>query len=359
MSEEDRAAKAARAKALLKKRQQKKAADSAAANVVDSGVASPVNPPRTFSPTPSEPVAEDGRDLGDVFSKDTSDTSWLSSLPRVTSPPPPAPPHANSSVRRVSASSPKAVLASSDRPTNPLLISEFSGQQDQLDALLKENETLAATVSRLQKFETTAQQAEASLEAERKRVEALTESYQKLQEDTEIALQNEHQTVSLLVTEKAHLTAELQRRDDFESKVQALDDQLGAERTQSETLSGQVSRLKIELQNTSQRAKLSEDKEKELTERYKEQERHLQIVSASAAESRKEADDFKRKLRELEEQIQSDDRVERLESSLKNTQDRAAELEFQLTKLKQAHTTLKTERDSFESKSRGAMCCGS
>lgn len=62
-----------------------------------------------------------------------------------------------------------------------------------------------------------AQQAEASFAAERKRVENLTKSLQKLQDDTEIALQNERQTVSLLVTEKAHLTAELQKRADFES----------------------------------------------------------------------------------------------------------------------------------------------
>ncbi len=52
-------------------------------------------------------------------------------------------------------------------------------------------------------------------------------------------------------------------------------------------------------------------------------------------ELRKEADESKRRLRELEEQIQSDDRVERLENSLKHTQDRADELEFQLSKLKQ------------------------
>lgn len=36
----------------------------------------------------------------------------------------------------------------------------------------------------------------------------------------------------------------------------------------------------------------------------------------------------------MEEQMQSDDRVERLENSLKNMQDRADELEFQLSKLK-------------------------
>jgi predicted RNase H-like nuclease (RuvC/YqgF family) len=65
------------------------------------------------------------------------------------------------------------------------------------------------------------------------------------------------------------------------------------------------------------------------------QERQLKITSAAASEFREEADQSRRKLRELEEQIQSDDRVERLETSLKHTQDRADELEFQLTKLKQ------------------------
>lgn len=50
---------------------------------------------------------------------------------------------------------------------------------------------------------------------------------------------------------------------------------------------------------------------------------------------RTEVDQNQRKVRELEEQIQNDDRVEKLEISLKNTQERADELEFQLSKLKQ------------------------
>lgn len=66
------------------------------------------------------------------------------------------------------------------------------------------------------------------------------------------------------------------------------------------------------------------------------QERQLQLLTASANELREEAEEYRRKLRDLEEQIQSDDRVERLESSLKNTQNRGDELEFQLSKLKQA-----------------------
>ena len=69
------------------------------------------------------------------------------------------------------------------------------------------------------------------------------------------------------------------------------------------------------------------------------QERQLQLANGSIAELHKELDDSQRRMRELEDQIQSDDRVERLEDSLKNTQDRADELEFQLSKLRQVGMT--------------------
>ena len=65
------------------------------------------------------------------------------------------------------------------------------------------------------------------------------------------------------------------------------------------------------------------------------QERQLQLAQASVAELTKESNQHKRRVRELEEQIEADDRAERLEESLKNSQNRADELEFQLTKLKQ------------------------
>ena len=65
------------------------------------------------------------------------------------------------------------------------------------------------------------------------------------------------------------------------------------------------------------------------------QERQLQIAAAEATNSRKAADEFQRRLRELEEQVQADDLVE---VSLKNTQDRADELAFQLAKVKQVFT---------------------
>lgn len=58
-------------------------------------------------------------------------------------------------------------------------------------------------------------------------------------------------------------------------------------------------------------------------------------MTASLDDSRSKSDELQRRVRELEEQIESDDRAERLEATLQHTQDRAAELELQVTKLKQ------------------------
>ena len=70
------------------------------------------------------------------------------------------------------------------------------------------------------------------------------------------------------------------------------------------------------------------------------QERELQLTNSTVNNLRGEADQSKRRVRELEEHIQSDGRAERLEESLKNTQERADEFEFQLSKLKQVRTLL-------------------
>ena len=65
------------------------------------------------------------------------------------------------------------------------------------------------------------------------------------------------------------------------------------------------------------------------------QERELHALNTTLSELRTQSEQYQRRVRELEEQIESDDRAERLEATLQNTQDRAAELEFQVSKLKQ------------------------
>lgn len=68
------------------------------------------------------------------------------------------------------------------------------------------------------------------------------------------------------------------------------------------------------------------------------QERELQLTNSSLEDVRAKADEYQHRVQELEEHIKSDDRAERLEESLKNTQERAEEFEFQLSKLKQVCT---------------------
>lgn len=59
------------------------------------------------------------------------------------------------------------------------------------------------------------------------------------------------------------------------------------------------------------------------------------MTNGSLNDLQADSDRYQRKSQELEERIQNDDRVEKLEEVLQNTQDRADELEFQLSKLKQ------------------------
>lgn len=62
------------------------------------------------------------------------------------------------------------------------------------------------------------------------------------------------------------------------------------------------------------------------------------MLTSTVTELRTQANNSQRRVRELEEQIEGDDRAERLEATLQHTQDRAAELEFQVSKLKQVYS---------------------
>ena len=65
------------------------------------------------------------------------------------------------------------------------------------------------------------------------------------------------------------------------------------------------------------------------------QERDLHSSQSNTENLRAQLEKSNSRVRELEEQIQKDDRVEVLEGKLRNTQDRAEDLSFQLSKLKQ------------------------
>ncbi|KAJ3750943.1 hypothetical protein DFH05DRAFT_1385850 [Lentinula detonsa] len=169
----------------------------------------------------------------------------------------------------------------------------------------------------------------------------------------EVSLRNEQQTISLLVSEKAALTSDLERLSGAESDAQEAERMLLEEQSKTADLEEHLQQLRSELQDSTNRIQSQELTERELADKVKDQascERQLQISNGSLISTRKEAEKHRRRARELEEQIESDDRADRLEASLKNTQDRADDLEFQLSKLKQTHSALKSERDELESR---------
>jgi predicted RNase H-like nuclease (RuvC/YqgF family) len=130
---------------------------------------------------------------------------------------------------------------------------------------------------------------------------------------------------------------------------------LAEEQSKSKEFQGRVHQLQASVSESADQIRNLISTQKALTERCRDQvccsgiydsdlwtkvkqERELQLTNANLKNLRAEAEQHQRRVRYLEEQIQSDDRVEKLESSLKNKQDRADELEFRLSKIKQVRS---------------------
>ncbi|KAH9178858.1 hypothetical protein EDB89DRAFT_987003 [Lactarius sanguifluus] len=294
MSDDDRATKAARAKALLnKKRQQKKSGPistpSAGAGAVTSTTPTPGSPlVRALSPTLVDPSDEIKADVTDLLgtgppTQDVSENEWLTSLPRVGTPSivsPPAP---------VNAASPGA-------PSSLPSPSHANGEELE------------------------------SLRAE---------------------LQNQRQTIALLVSEKMSLSTSLGRLSDVSSRASELEALLREERAAAKSFREQTLQQDDQSQQHYATIERLSRKEKELEDKCREQERELQLTKSSAEGLKFEFERSQGLVRELQERIQSDD-VRQLEASLKNVQNRASELEFQLSKSKQAHVSLKADHDRIE-----------
>jgi chromosome segregation ATPase len=110
---------------------------------------------------------------------------------------------------------------------------------------------------------------------------------------------------------------------------------LNAELGKTKTLDTRVQGLESEIRETTRKLTESTARESTLADKTKDQERELQLVQGEVQNLRSEANRYRTRVRELEDQIQNDDRAERLEESLKNTQDKADNLEFKLGKLQQ------------------------
>jgi hypothetical protein len=64
-----------------------------------------------------------------------------------------------------------------------------------------------------------AQQADILLQDERRRTEEFKAKYDNLRMEMETSLENERRTVSILVSEKVHLTSKLEKLEDSESSA--------------------------------------------------------------------------------------------------------------------------------------------
>ncbi|KAI9444939.1 hypothetical protein H4582DRAFT_866374 [Lactarius indigo] len=297
MSDDDRAAKAARAKALLnKKRQQKKSGPvstpSAGAGAVASTTPTPGSPlVRALSPTLVDPSEEIKADVTDLLgtaplAQDVSENEWLTSLPRVGTP----------SIVSPSDNLPPVNAAPLGTPSLLPSLSHANGEELE------------------------------SLRAE---------------------LQNQRQTIALLVSEKMSLSTSLGRLSDVSSRASELEVLLRDERAAAKAFREQMLQQDNESQQHYATIERLSRKEKELEEKCREQERELQLTKSSAEGLKFEFERSQGLVRELQERIQSDD-VRQLEASLKNVQNRASELEFQLSKSKQANVSLKADHDRIE-----------
>lgn len=119
------------------------------------------------------------------------------------------------------------------------------------------------------------------------------------------------------------------------SGAQQTDKLLEGERKRSETLAQQVTRLEYDHAQASERVVDLISRERDLSEKKQDVERELELTKRNANDLKIQLSQQRNRVRQLEEQIQNDDRLDQMEKSMKGIQDRAESLEFQLSKVKQ------------------------
>ncbi|KAI9511731.1 hypothetical protein F5148DRAFT_1274082 [Russula earlei] len=161
-------------------------------------------------------------------------------------------------------------------------------------------------------------------------------------------VQNQRQTITLLVSEKMSLSASLERLSDVSARASKMEALLQDEQVASERSRERILHLENESQQRS--AKIGEltRRERVLEERCREQERELQLGRSSVEGLKIEVEQSQVLIRELQERMQSDDRIGELETLLQNAQNKASELEFQLSKSKQVNVSLKADYDRVQ-----------
>ncbi|CAE6441137.1 unnamed protein product [Rhizoctonia solani] len=228
-------------------------------------------------------------------------------------------------------------------------------------------EEAAVAYEAMRATETTKRQAEEELGAIRKELEKAKEDAQsekdkfskeieqlKSELDGALSMSSERQsTISLLVEEKSNLGTQLAYFEGLEARSQETDRQLEENRMLVDKLNARVVELESSLRTAVSASEELTNKEREAADRVRELERLASQSSRTISDLQAELKDQRARVRELEEQIEADDRVEVLERRLKSMQDRSEELEEKFNKSKQSASKLKAERDAFESKCNG------
>ncbi|KAF8463560.1 hypothetical protein JB92DRAFT_3066475 [Gautieria morchelliformis] len=275
----ERAAKAARAKAMLKKRQQQKAGISASpSSASGANIAPSSKPPSPMTHSPEHKDVSSLFGASDKTGIDFGELGVLSPSRGLVSPPPVTPPP-----------------ASELSPTSP------------------NSNGVAETTS----------------------VEMKT------------LLSNQQQTISLLVNEKASLATQLAKLEALQTKFSENQAELEQERHRAENLAVRLQHAEDEARTTAARLDEVERRERNAHEMSRIQDRELDVARRTAGEWRAQLESRDRELSALKEKVEADDRVETLERSLRATQDRTEELEFQLSKVRQNHASSMQERETL------------
>ncbi|CAE6470578.1 unnamed protein product [Rhizoctonia solani] len=157
-------------------------------------------------------------------------------------------------------------------------------------------------------------------------------------------------TISLLVEEKSNLGTQLAYFEGLEARSQETDQQLEENKALVDKLNVRLAELETSLRTAVSASEELTGKEREASDRVRELERLSSQSSRTISDLQAELKDQRARVRELEEQIEADDRVEVLERRLKSMQDRSEELEEKFNKSRQSASKLKTEKDALESK---------
>ncbi|KAG6899575.1 hypothetical protein C0993_009046 [Termitomyces sp. T159_Od127] len=351
MSDADRAAKAARARAMLKKRQREKANEAATTN---SSVASPISPSRTLSPTPQE-SKQDNRDISDVFAKGDSDSSWIAELHRAPTPPPRI-----TSPSVVSSQSTPSIVASPPVAASPPYTSANPPNNNKdssfykINALKAENASLLTEVERLRASE--------SSDIFTLLLTLLNPAAES--RETESALEKQKMQLVNLERERVSLSTEVERLRDY--KTGGLVSASGQRKTKFQ-IASEVSKAQLEEQRS--RAEGLEEKlrnlevEKEQAIRNEQQTISLLVSEKStlASEVMKRLEAFEYKSETLEHDLDVErTRTNVLQTELEGLQVRQEESDKTITILhskekelterhrETAHGTLKVERDGID-----------